>query len=301
VAEDDYGAKHKDLHFHKDGGEVTLGLRYENEHRVQKDEDGNVTKSMCNKSIAKLDFLLAILDSLLTSFPKEKLEMMDYMRVKVIHGAETQEHTDTMRGVTPNFMLIEPGSNFSMQIREFPAFRSSVVKLDGQLYIPHELKCDRLVLIGLDESGLPHYYKFEPKVIDKLQPYGELHTVVVGIKGKKLQVVPPDFAGDVIERTKELPLKTIDEIFLEASHNPQKKPPKIKRPITNIRGNKEYIKWHKFYGWKYAHRLEPLREFTKKRIHVFFRLIREETSSARIRTTKKGQPINYTIVNNELK
>jgi len=89
-----------------------------------------------------------------------------------------------MRGPTPNLMLVEKGSGFSLRVRRFPKFKASLVKLHGKLYIPHALDTSNMTMIGLNKDGNPYYYTFAAKEIENLEPYGDLlEHVVVGIKG----------------------------------------------------------------------------------------------------------------------
>jgi len=64
--------------------------------------------------------------------------------------------------------------------------------------------------------------------------------------------------------------------------------------------NKCYDKpevWHKFLEWKHSHMLAPNCDHMLRRIHVFYRPAREETSSARTRTKQKtGEPVNCTFM-----
>jgi hypothetical protein len=85
-----------------------------------------------------------------------------------------------------------------MEVRMFPEFRCSVVKYDNNLFIPMELSPKDpeggLVMIGLTEHGNSHFYKFPNSVMDDLQPFGNLDKfIVVGIKEKKLQIIPTKY------------------------------------------------------------------------------------------------------------
>ena len=270
-------------------GTRSLGLRYENEHSVK--YWGN---DMCLFSRKHINFLNAIHSSIQMKFTELKRLTNDYMRVNLVAGALTSAHTDTMRGATPNFFMVEKAANdekipFCLLVRMFPNFKTSIVRLDGELFIPHKQKRSHLILIGL-KNGNPHYFVYPTKYIEKLEPYGDLKgIIVVGIKGKKLQVMSDEYK--VYTTTATMDTITYRTAFELATKHPAKKP---------FQMNKYYDKpevWHKFVGWKHSHMLVTNCDHRLRRIHVFYRPVREETSAARLRTTKKtGEPINYTFM-----
>ena len=262
-------------------GTRSLGLRYENEHTVIR-----MGRQMCPFSAKNITFLRHINDSIHKSYPKFKASTSDFLRVNLVVGAKTGEHTDTMRGATPNFMLIEDGTTFCLRIRQFPNFRDSVVTYKGALYIPHMHSPNELVMIG-EKNGRPHYFIFPPTTIDKVEPYGNLGGyIVVGIVKRNLQVLP--WAYSVHRTTATLSLKSLNEAFADAAANPATYPKKL---FTYATGGS---KWHMMYGWRNSHRWVPGSQHLCKRIHVFYRPIREETSSARQRTSQTDKkPINY--------
>ena len=272
-------------------GSKTMGLRYENEHSVV-----HWNSTMCNLSQKNLEFLLNVYDSILIQFPTEKKSLQEYLRVNLIVGAKTIEHTDNMRGATPSFIMIEPGKSFVLRIRLFPSFKTSVVKYQGKRYIPHQLHHDSLVMIGEDDNGDPRYFKFRSKeTIEELEPYGDFSDyIVVGIKAKKLQVIPREYA--VFENTRDLELIDMSTI-LEASET--KRVYEVKKKFRYIQHGvgRNKLRWHKFFGWMHAHMWMDWSDSMAKRIHVFFRAIREETICARLKTRKETQePINYTVI-----
>lgn len=169
-------------------GTRTMGLRYENEHTVRLHN-----RAMCPYSEKHVEFLLSIQQSIKIQYPKLTSEMLEFMRVNLVVGAETREHTDCQRGATRNFMLLEPGKHFNLRIRQFPKFKSSVVKYDGLFWIPHKMDSKNLTMIGQSSKG-PHFYLFPISVIDSLEPYGDLSDhVCVGIKDRKIQVIPWEY------------------------------------------------------------------------------------------------------------
>jgi hypothetical protein len=264
-------------------GAKSLGLRYENEHSVNKyHQDTDVI------SRKHMDFLNAIAAAISIKFPNYK-DIEKYLRVNINAGPRTKWHTDCLRGYTKNYILIQPNSSFILVVRQFPNFHSSVVIHNNQKYIPLHLGNDGLIMIGENE-GRPHFYRFRKEVIDELQAFGNLvDFVVVGIKEGKIQVIPT--RKEVWESPGDLPLKLIDEVFVQASNHPAKKPKKI---FTHLHNTDRFLE---FTGWKHAHRWNSFSNHVCRRIHVFYRLVREETSSARLHNYEStGLPKNYTIV-----
>ena len=211
------------------------------------------------------------------------------MRVNVVIGAKTKWHTDTMRGFTRSFVAIEEGSNFQLEVRLFPHFRSSVVKYKEDLFIPHELGDKEICLIGL-KDGKAHFYIGPHRIVNELEPFGLLvDHVVVGIKHDMLQVIGTNYA--IIKTPKDLPLITFNDAIKESKANPQKKPRYMfaYKKQTNV--------WQEFWGWKHAHRWLPGTDHLCRRINVFYRSIREVAPSAFTRTCHKtGEPINWTPI-----
>jgi len=136
-------------------GTRSLGLWYENEHTVRL-----YNREMCPHSEKHIKFLQHIHSSIYFEFPAIRKVTDQFMRVNLVVGAKTGSHTDTMRGATPNFMLIEPGSAFQLAVRQFPKFKCQVVVCKGhlkdhhgKLFIPHEQKRHWLIMIGCNEMG----------------------------------------------------------------------------------------------------------------------------------------------------
>lgn len=265
-------------------GTRSLGLRYENEHSVE-----YWGRKMCQYSERHIQFLQAIHRGIQMAFPKLRTVTERFMRVNLVAGAPTAEHTDTMRGATPNFMLAE-SHYFLLRVRLFPNFKDSVVRYKGYLYVPHKLKVTKLVMIGLDTPVAPWYFLFDSCALEQLEPFADLKDyIVVGIKDQKLQFLPWEYS--IHETTATLGMKTTDEVLADALASPSVKPTRM----FQFLGGKD--RWYKFYGWRNAHRWLRGTDYNNRRIHVFYRPVREETASARIRTRKDtGEPINYTIV-----
>ena len=272
---DNYGLHGNTLNFklaetHKvKCGSCSMG-RYENGHLERK-----YNRLYPEKSLQHLKFLDAVRRHLETEFPEHKGEL-DYMRVNCVQGAQSIEHTDTMRGVTPNFVFIKPGSNFQLRVRQFPLFKNSVVKYCGEPYIPHQHKESvGLTMIGRFRGKLC-FLVFPPKVIDMVEPYGNLpNCVVVGVHGEKLQVVPSQYS--VHHTTRTMPLIEFDEAVAMASQNRSVKPRYLFRYIKNEENcTKEHL-------WNKAHRHQIGSNHDCCRFYAFFRPVREETPSARLR------------------
>lgn len=126
VVTEDYGAHQSVLGFSQvpfdedvKFGVRSMGLWYDNGHLERC--HGH---QMCIFSRKHYEFLLKIQECLYLSFRSQALReaMKKYMRVALVVGAQTGEHTDTMRGATPNFILIEPDSLFHLRVRLFPKF-----------------------------------------------------------------------------------------------------------------------------------------------------------------------------------
>lgn len=136
---------------------------------------------MCEESEKHHEFIKCCYDSIFAQHEISK-GILKYLRINIVRGARTLEHTDTMRGPTDNFMLIEPGSGFRLRVRMFPKFRSSVVLYERKKYIPNEISNEGLIMIGEIEWGkrvAPMYYRFHESVIDDLKPFDDLEMHVV--------------------------------------------------------------------------------------------------------------------------
>jgi len=159
-------------------GTRSLGLRYENEHSVK-----HWGSTMCLFSMKHINFLNAMHSSIKMKFPELQKLTNDCMRVNLVAGAITNAHTDTMRGATPNFFMVEKPANdnkitFCLLVRMFPNFKTSIVLLDGELFISHKQKRSHLMLIGL-KNGNPHCFVCPTKHIEKLEPCGDLEGIIV--------------------------------------------------------------------------------------------------------------------------
>ena len=130
-------------------------------------------------------------------------------------------------------------------------------------------------MIGLNQDGNPQYYKFPSDRIDSLEPFGNfVKFAVVGIKDKQIQIISAHYS--VHHTTKTLPIIPFSDCLQEAVNNPVTcKPQRMYRYFSDSG------KWYKFFGWKHVHRWLPGTEWCCKRIHVFYRSIREEPAASR--------------------
>lgn len=133
-------------------------------------------------------------------------------------------------------------------------------------------------MIGWSDKGA-HYYLFEKSVVKELEPYGDLKDYVsVGIKNQQIQVVPWEYK--VYQSPKDMETVPLEEVIQHATNNPTKK------QRYNMKFLSKTDRWETFYGWQLAHQWLDGTDSNSRRIHVFFRPIREETPTARIRTNK---------------
>ncbi|CAB9498382.1 expressed unknown protein [Seminavis robusta] len=288
---DNYGLHQSDLQFDQvckeEAGDLklgtrSLGYRYENEHTVRLRN-----RELCPFSEKNMPFLQAVRSSLLLKYPKDKLPISEFLRVNLVVGAMTGPHTDTMRGATPNYFMSEPESDFQLELRRFPNFRCSVVLYKGCFYIPHTFCPEELVMIGF-KDGAPFYYVFPNEIIDNLQPYGELTSfIVVGIKQKKLQVIPWKY--EVFQSTKSMELKSMEDAIAEASKN------------TTIIGRNKYMYfnksgvWYRFFGWRNIHRWSKASNHLCKRVHIFFRPATQQGTDSMPTTAKNRLPFHVVV------
>ena len=206
------------------------------------------------------------------------------LRIKTMSGNSTTGHTDGFRGTTMN-MFIPHDEGGSLMVRPWPEFKTSVVLLDGELYIPFELHIghDELRMIGLDDrkemDGKATYHVFHASDLNRLQPCGKLKHAVAGTDHGLVQVVP--FLNK--KRTEEMTRSTgamkrirLRYLFDNAKKNPHEEGFVAKMKNTTYRLGKVPHKWYFFYGWRYIHWWEG--DPSVRRTHGFFRLIEENIS-----------------------
>ena len=78
---------------------------------------------MCQASEKNIDFLRLIHQSIQLKYNWFHDRTRSFMRVNVVIRAQTKWHTDTMRGATPSFILVEQGSSFMLGRKMCSALR----------------------------------------------------------------------------------------------------------------------------------------------------------------------------------
>lgn len=310
VTDRDYGSHEKLLCFDstsdKSVGELVLG-EHENSHCCEAAESvtGLTGKTMQKNNLA---YTKAILKSLCaTSLPHP----MGYIRLNPMTGADTTPHTDNMRGVTVNLVNFHSRGNpyvdARIMVRCWPQFRTSVVRLHNDLFIPFDYAEveDSLVMIGpgmgctshLPEDcgkcvgkyrGSATFFHYPASILEELEPFGTLNFAVIGLKQGLLQALPflhpMDPASESFcSTTLAYQVKWSDALNY-ARMNPQL--PSCKEEPPREMGGKANT-WHQFYGWRYIHQFKG--DPHTPRCHVFYRFVRESNSGGCLRTTH-GKP-----------
>ena len=176
--------------------------------------------------------------------------------------------------------MLEKDDNFRLSVRQFPTFHSSVVSFNDELYIPHKYSDNEGLIMIQYYKGKLKYHIFPCDVVEEVQPYGNIIGYnIIGIKQNKLQVVSDEYK--IYKSVKNLPMISFEKALEIAGNNRKYKcdyPKKWK-----------YIKYnpkkpvHCLYLWKHIHSWLPGTNHLSRRIYVFFRPIREETPSQRLR------------------
>jgi hypothetical protein len=147
----------------------------------------------------------------------------------VLRGASTLTHTDSFKGVTNNYIIIQDDGNCGekcggLVVHQFPLFRCSIVKYQGNFFIPMKISeaARTLTMIGFgDRSSEPvvkesaikngdsssesvektstrnntrtcTWYQFDFSVAKSLEPYGNLPYAIIGIKKGLLKFIELD-------------------------------------------------------------------------------------------------------------
>lgn len=163
VSDKDYGSHQKVLSFtngEEKGsvGNILLG-EHENEHvfRETRSKTGLTQNTFQNPT--NLSFCQSLVRSLCDV---EIPHPLGCIRIDAMRGARTTPHTDNMRGPTVNLVNFHSSAggtvNARLLLQCFPAFRTSVVELHGNLFVP--FRCtevnDSLVMIGPGLKGTSH-------------------------------------------------------------------------------------------------------------------------------------------------
>jgi hypothetical protein len=117
----DYGGQYKGLNFNHDivlpegikkHGKLSIGLIYESDHK-KKTHPGKTT---CVMSVKHMNYLVAFKMGL-QAMSRTSMYDIKTMRVTAICGAQTLEHTDACRGVTPNWVIFHsPGGELTVNM-----------------------------------------------------------------------------------------------------------------------------------------------------------------------------------------
>jgi hypothetical protein len=183
-------------------GGISIGLMYEGDFKAK---NGRIR---CLKSDKLLHYLESVASCLRLIVPPELLEFLRTLRVNVLRGAATLSHTDSFKGVTKNYLLIQDdglcgGKRGGLVVDLFPLFRCSIVTYEGNFYIPMKISqaTNTLTMIGFGdraseplgkETSSATWYQFDYSVAQKLAAYGNLPFAVIGVKKRRLQVIQLD-------------------------------------------------------------------------------------------------------------
>lgn len=271
----DYGGRNAALNFpttaappREKMGTLSIGRCYEN--RQKETAFGRET---CLKSQKHSLFMDKVAESLsiVSDVPQ------DYLRANMISGAETLPHTDSIRGLVPNYVMFhDPGG--AITLKTFPLFRCSVVTLHSRPYIPmgySEIKGLRMIGHPLNGGSKgAQKFLFPKEALDQLEPYGNLNCAAVGIKDGKVQYLPFEEGYKVYSSPSCLRSTKFSNVICSAE---------AKRvgckPRQTVRHLNKINEWQKFYGWKYIHYFSGTDIFAR-RTHAFFRPIREVPTGA---------------------
>jgi hypothetical protein len=221
---------------------------------------------------------LAMRDVLSKDFAVYSDILLSRMRVMALRGARGTIHTDAFKGVSPNF-FIPHDDHAKLRLWRFPEFRTSVVTLNGRLYIPMGYsEGGGLRMYGVEGSNPitlqtnAQKYLFPPEEVHNLQPVGRLPFVVSGMKQRRLQIARNSEPLTSFSDARDFELLSIAYAFRNAAEDPMKFPHK-KTSILKGTGIA-----HQFWAWKFMH--EYIGKPESERTHIYFRLVREAVSGS---------------------
>lgn len=202
--------------------------------------------------------------TVLKSIPRSKVDLYNPV-VKPIKGAQTLRHTDAFRGGHYNSLLfLEKPHGSALVMRTDISFRTSVVELNGKLFIPlGYLPQDYITFIGLRGEG-PKIDKFlfDGTAADAVRVVGDISDRVVVASSEDSLLVMPRGAGP---GSKSYPV-SFQEFLEEALRNP---------PARGEDDHRVYMGevgvWSFFQGWRYIHWYEG--NPNVRRIHVCNRTV----------------------------
>jgi hypothetical protein len=213
VTTGDYGGHELDLNYPyseiKNGnigeirvGGISIGLMYEGDFEAK---NGRIR---CLESDKLLHYLESVASCLLLIVRPELPEFLRTLRVTVLRGAATLSHTDSFRGVTKNYLLIQDDGlcgwkRGALVLDLFPLFRCSVVMYEDSFFIPMKISQasntltmigfgDRAIAPSTKETSSATWYQFDFSVAKKLEAYGDLPFAVIGVKKGCLEVIQLD-------------------------------------------------------------------------------------------------------------
>lgn len=222
------------------------------------------------------------------------------LRMNVITNANTKPHTDSIRHhLLPNFAVFYSPYNvnhtdafgkprqckFSIQIKNWPLFTTSIVKLGDQMLIPFEYeegnededfdyskgKGGFLKTITLNKEGKAIWYILPPKKLKDLKPYKVFKKgfAVIGIKaGKVYYVKRKDY--QVCRQWDEVKTMKLDYLFNNSPSFEDDIKPRYE--YTFLR---RFNFIHQFNGWQKIHSVDTANsDLETIRLHFFFRNIR---------------------------
>jgi hypothetical protein len=269
----DYGKKGSSLNFPPDilanpkkareqhFGSFTIGLEYSADHKKQTHKG----RHFCIRSEKYMPWLLIIKYTLScrTLYPHP----IETLRVNAIRGANTQWHTDTLRGTTDNCILIfSDASQENMNVGK---------------------KADCRGYLSVDKSI--HF-----RACTVLFQVGHLPYAIMGVKQGKLQTVPfghntkKEFL--VIPTPKKLILWSWAETLDAAQETTYPLAPPILKKGRYVHLGKEN-RWQLFNAWCFRHRWEG--NTSPVRLHAYCRAIRQVCPSGHLRRYANGYPMNF--------
>jgi hypothetical protein len=316
VTDEDHGSHHKVLNFVTNNfqGEVIGDLvfgHHENRHCCSFDSSSFGLTSLTRNNPSVLHFTKAVVMSLCdVRIPHH----FGHLRINTIRGARTTPHTDNMRGPTVNLVCFHSATDTvvdaRMMVRCWPEFRTSVVELNGDLFIPFlHTECeDSLVMIGPGRGNVSHltqdlgkhskaasvkkkgsatFFEFRSSVVELLRPHGGLNFAVLGLSDGCLQTTPFLSPFDPSGESCKSPTHAMNIPWEEAVKfaSAHKHLPSRKNAMTRQVGNVANT-WLQFYGWRFIHWFEG--DPMVPRTHGFFRFVREHNSGGNLR--RKSEP-----------
>jgi hypothetical protein len=257
VTDIDSGGHHKTINCtHTSGGKFTIGLSYENDGKKKRSNTDR-----CQKSIKHI-LLLKIIESSILKFTKIN-HPTTYLRAQFLYGVQTLKHTDSFCGNYYSYLIaFDPG--YTLTIRLFPKFRTSVVEYAGSRYIPLSYNTKNgFMAITFEENQPMKRAMIDPLAYKTCLPVGEFDFVVVGVKNDgRIQIATLGYDEDITSSTEYSLLNQTQALARMTEVNT--KPFKQYKRFTKIGV------WQHFVPWQYIHWISS--GDNVRRISVFFRL-----------------------------